>query len=394
MDTNALRNWAAANLRIGSWSPLGEPSMSATRSLSTGPVDLSGLRRWALKMSFGLKVRKTLYKKLSFYVRNIPMVDALRRIQARYEKRKAPQAKLLQVWVHAMADGQSFSQAIEGWIPSNELVLIRASERSGDLAMGLEQAVTASEAIARARGAMFKLIEPVLLSTALIGLAAMFRLKMVPQFEKMLPLSAWSGNAKIMYSVSNFIVKDWYWLLIVVALIIAAIVKTMPTWVGERRAFMDRHIMPWSIFRMYQGAAFMVAVGGLLRSMAMREVLVIVRANANPWLRHHMDIMLSRLRAGENNMGRVMNTGLLDDDLSGDLEDFADIDAATFNKVVRESGDEVLEDSVQKISALAARMKVMMMIMVALGIASMYGTVYLLMAQIGVAQQTTASMPK
>lgn len=385
MDIVGLRKKITGSLTRSS------ASSATSAARVEAPVPLGRFKRWLLRAQFGLSARKTLYKKMGFYIRaGTPITTAMRQIRARYQKNKDFRAEMLGVWIQSMAEGNGFTKAIEGWIPTNELVLIRAAERSGKIEEGMDRALVASEAIARARAALAALTEPTLLMGMLVAIVVMFRVKMVPLFIGLLPLSAWSGNAKLLYATGGVLIHHWFLILALAVALAVATVRSLPRWTGPWRARLDRWLIPWTIYRMYQGAAFMVAIGGLLQTLSMDEGLAVIRRMATPWMREHIDVMRAALRRGESNMGRVLTTGLIDDDLAGDLEDFATIGGAVFDRVVRESGDEILEQNVKKIGRMSATAKVIMLFLVAGAVAWIYATSYLLMTQAAGSQAMAA----
>jgi type II secretory pathway component PulF len=72
----------------------------------------------------------------------------------------------------------------------------------------------------------------------------------------------------------------------------------LPNWTGRARVFADR-IIPFSVYRMWNGAGFLVSLAGLLRSgMALSRALLIIEQSATPWLRQRVFSARGQVLAG------------------------------------------------------------------------------------------------
>ena len=92
----------------------------------------------------------------------------------------------------------------------------------------------------------------------------------------------------------------------------------------------DRCLMPWSLYRSYQGATTMIALSGLKRSgRGLRHALEGIVHEATPWLRQHLEEMILRLSMQGATVVQAMDTGLLDRDVMRNLRDYARADAET-----------------------------------------------------------------
>jgi type II secretory pathway component PulF len=68
----------------------------------------------------------------------------------------------------------------------------------------------------------------------------------------------------------------------------AALSYALPNWTGKTRILADL-CPPFSLYRMWNGAGFLIALAALLRSgMALSRALFIIEQSASPWLRQRV----------------------------------------------------------------------------------------------------------
>jgi len=106
---------------------------------------LEGFQRWLMRQTFsgmggvlGAGTRINIYETLEMLLSNqVKLSVALReiyRVESNDGKKKNEiRAIVLYECMTAMEDGKPLSHALERWIPDQELQLIRAGERSGDM---------------------------------------------------------------------------------------------------------------------------------------------------------------------------------------------------------------------------------------------------------------------
>src|ERR1700760_1757425 len=112
--------------------------------MSFGNFNFDDLERWFTKFQFrtGRKHRYRIYRKLEGMLR---MNEALSRSLDRLylnasemgKNPRRPPAVALREWFLKDRAGVTLSEAMEGWVPTGELYMIRAGEESGTMAKSL-----------------------------------------------------------------------------------------------------------------------------------------------------------------------------------------------------------------------------------------------------------------
>lgn len=330
-----------------------------------------------LHFRFGLKHRISLYERIAAFLEaGIPIIDTIQTIRARYVKNKDFKAQILEDWLTKMGTGMRFGDAIQSWIPSSEHMLIAAGERGDGLIAGLREATTLSNASANSKKAIFGGVAfPVALMFVLCGMMIGFQVQMVPIFSGLMPVDRWPGDAQTLYNVSYFIKSKLVFLLAVLVALSFLIGKTIGKWKGTTRKKIFDKIPPWSIYRSYQGSSFLVGLSSLLKAgVSLNDSLKMMHSNASPWLQDHLENMIGNLKKGGENHGESLDTGLLDDEIAGDVQDYSRL--GSFQDAIYILGSKSIVQGVEQIQANMAMVKQLMLGVVGGSVIWIYVTTY------------------
>lgn len=375
---------------------------------------MTKIERAFLKFRFGLKVRTSLYKRIAqFLAGKIPLVETMTRIRDRYQKEVSPvesiimrfkpdyrprgdfRAQIMSDWLEKMAQGMRPAQAMQDWIPTSEYTLISAGERGRGMAAGLREAATMSLANSRMKKTILaNSVQPIVLLGAVVAMLMMFQMKMVPIFVTFKKPELWPSSAHTLYSISYFVQHYLLFVIAVLAALTWIFFVTLPRWKGPRRATIDA-IPPWSVYRTQQASAFLLALSSLTAAgVTVYAAMQLLHRNGSPYFRWHLEKMMAMMSRGADNPGAAMNTGLLDKETAGEVEDYSQLGA--FKEAIREIGSRNLDESIERIEATMGVLKNIMLIFVAGVVMWIYGTTYMLMATLangaGGPSSTGASM--
>lgn len=331
------------------------------------------------KLTFTLKARVSLYERIeAFLVGGVDMVTTLRTIRDRYNGRRSTRnkAKILTAWIRAMERGGTFSDAIQPWVPSAEHMLISSGERGEGIISGLQEARVLSTATAKSKAAIYGgTIFPAVLFAMIIGMLIMFQVQMVPIFEGLLPVERWPDSAQTLNSLSAFMKNNLYLVLGGVAALGVLIGYTMPRWRGELRLKVFDKIPPWSIYRSYQASSFLISLSSLMRAgVANYDALRLMHRTASPWMQLHLEKMMTSMRHGGENQGKALNTGMIEADVAGDIEDYSRL--GSFQEAIYRIGQKSLEEGVRSIQIKMDVLKNVLLFCVAGAIVWIYLTSY------------------
>jgi len=337
---------------------------------------------FARRFNFGAKARIRLYERLErFTTRKKPIREALESIWARYHRKKDARRAVFRRLVEQMAGaGSSFSSAIAPYIPPAERLMLFAGEEGAKLPVGLQKARFVAEAVQKMRKALIsELRYPVLLVVFLAVMLVVIAYQLVPIMLQMAPLSKWPPVSMMLYYIATAVKVAGIWFVAFVFAAAVLIARTIDTWTGPMRRFADKYLPPWTIYRVYQGSTFLISIAALIEAgrpidVALKQITPI----SKPWLREHVVAMLQQLSAGVP-PGRAIDTGLLDDEVCGDIEDYGS--AGAFDQAIGAVGQDTISDSIERIALQAGVVRGVLMLMVAAGILLVYGGMFFLVLE-------------
>lgn len=301
------------------------------------------------KMQFGMGPRIKMYRRFtSFIKQGVPLFVVMEKFRDLYGKKKGdPRSIALDEWMKATKAGKPFSSAIQGWVPPSEAMLIESGESGGNLPDAFEQAINVTESQQRMKKAIIAgLAYPLITLLMLLGMIFMFSITVVPQLSEFIPPDEWPGASKGLYTMSQIVGNFGLYLLFGVIGLFVLIMKTLPKWTGNLRAKFDK-APPWSIYRSFQGAVFLVALAALMKTgTPLRSALSKLMSQSPPYVKEHLAKMVNNLANGRGN-GESLNTGFLSKEIADDVTLYGEV--ADFEAAMNSIGQEAIEDGVNGI---------------------------------------------
>ncbi len=335
------------------------------------------------KARFGLKKRISLYERLTAYLENgIDAVTSLKRIRKRYLASKDYRAGIIGDWLDTMEQGGKLSDALLEWVPPAEHMLISSGETGGGLNKGLREAVVVSVAASKMRAAIWAgAAYPLVLTIMLLGMLLMFRWEMVPVFETLLPVEAWTDSARLLNNIATFVEEHLTVVVLFFGVLFFCILKTLGAWRGEvRRKIFDK-LPPWSIYQTQQGASFLISLASLLQAnVSVFDALKLMHKTASNWMKEHLEMMMENMNLHGMPVGKALGTGLLDKETEGDVEDYGEL--GNFQDAIQKIGKDSVEVGVRSIEDKMSIVKNLMMFIVVGVLMWIYYSVFGLQTQI------------
>ena len=312
------------------------------------------------KFQFSAKKRNRLYRKLNRFLNNgVPMTRALdilwNHASDDGRKPKESQAVIIDHWRRQIAEGRKLGQAIKGWVPDSDRLVIEGGEAAGNLTVAIEKAMAINESAGKIKSTLIKgLSYPVMLVGAAIVLLILIVRQVVPAFDAVLPKDQWEGIGAQMAFVANLV--DNYLFLGVggIAALAALTVWSLPRWTGGLRTKFDR-LPPWSLYRLVLGSGFMLTVAGMIKAgIPLPTVLGMLGRDASPWYKQRLSLTLRWVNEGFNLGEALHKTGFNFPDKESvmDLRAYAGLNK--FDEALEKLGTEWLEESVEKIEMQTA----------------------------------------
>ena len=325
---------------------------------------------------FSLKSRRRLYQRLEKFVSRghalrIPLEGMFERFSRTGDSRRFIVRELLQ----GVLNGDKFSKVISPHVPAAERLMVAAGELSGRQQDGFRLASHVAQTKQTIKSAIISsLAYPVLLALMLCGLLALISIQTVPTMQDIQSdLTKWPAASLSLKAVADF-TTSWGWLVAVAAVIFAALIaRSMPRWIGPTRAFFDRWVPPYTLYREIQSSSFLIALAALTASGRPIEAsMQNIQSIGTRWLRSHVNRMLIRLSEGVP-PGRALDTGLLHAEVVGDIEDYGR--AGAFNTAIGALGEEAVIGAIARIESSAMVVRVALILFVSATVIWVWGAI-------------------
>jgi type II secretory pathway component PulF len=251
------------------------------------------------------KTRYRIYRKLEGMLRsNEALSRSLDRLYQNVTEMgkhsKRPAAIALREWFLKDRAGISLSKAMEGWVPTGELYLIRAGEESGALARTLAFIQLMGERGREMREAVSYAIGYPLFITLLVGFVIWtFSVNLIANMRANAPKNVLDSMGAVV-PFSDFVAAFGLWIIAFLILACIVISVTLPYWKGPLRTKFDMY-PPWSWYRVLQGSGFLMGLSALLGSQVpLKRSLEILEEQGNPWIRERIAAARQRVLRGHN----------------------------------------------------------------------------------------------
>lgn len=323
------------------------------------PSNTTILKLSQLMVLLNNEKRLKIYYKLAALLRNkFTLMDALDRIWMIESKDgqspEEPMAIAVAWWLKELEKGLSFSTAINGWAPVREKLMLSV----GDVSK-LEKALLNVIKVSEGSNKIIKpLINAVTYPLLMIGLSLLIivgvGVYMVPPLMEFAKNAQWTGSAKSLVALSNFVKVYWWTFPAVLFGIILVIYVSFANFTGPLRVSFDK-CPPWSLYRMFTGVSWLMSLAALVESgTPISKAMQSLRQNASPYLRERIDKALMFMKNGDNLGTSLKKSGthFPEDELIGDLEIYSELDG--FEDSLNAVASDYLNTSIENIQKQAS----------------------------------------
>ena len=309
--------------------------------------------------NFSNEARLKIFRKLASLMRNrFSLMDALDMLHDGItnggKNPNEPMAVALASWGKALQNGIPFSDALKGWAPDRERLMLSVGDVS-DLESALLNLIKVTEGTTKmVRPIRSAITYPSFLFMMAILIIYAIGAYMVPPMIDAAPGTKWVGTAKTLVDVSYWIKDNWVVAFTLFPVIMVIIYLTVGIWTGPIRAVFD-NAPPWSLYKVFIGITWLLALSALVKggvpvSIAMQSL----RRDSNPYLKERIDKTLSYIKNGDNLGQSLMKTGLNfpDKEIIADLKIYSELD--NFEEALEKLANDWLEESVYMIEQKAS----------------------------------------
>ncbi len=311
------------------------------------------------RVNMAAKDRLKVYKKLASLLRNrFSLMNALDvmydSITGEGKNPNEPMAIAIASWGKALQNGLSFSDALKGWAPSRERLMLSVGDMS-DLESALLNLIKVAEGTE-------KMLKPIigaitypsfllLMSVLVIYAIGAY---MVPPMEEAAPNAKWTGSAKDLVAVSHWIQENWLLAFSFFPTVFLTIYATIGIWTGPTRKAID-DMPPWSLYKMFMGITWLLSLSALIKGgVPISVALAALRKDSNRYLCERIDKAMDFIKNGDN-LGQALYKSKLnfpDKEIVADLKVYAELD--NFEEALDKLANDWLDASAEAVEAKAS----------------------------------------
>lgn len=333
----------------------------SAQNLARAMQKLSTIEVYYAKMICNLSggVRLKLYRKIASLMSNrFSLMNALDMLHATItndgKNPGEPMAIAIASWANALQNGQPFSEALRGWAPDRERLMLSVGDVS-DLESAIRNLIRVTEGTT-------KMIRPIksaisypafllmMVTVIIYGIGAY----MVPPMLEAAPNAQWTGLAKSLADLSAWIIVYWPIAFSIVPVCGIIIYSTIGIWTGSIRAVVD-NCPPWSLYKVFVGITWLLALSALVKGgTPVSNALRALRKDSTRYLKERIDKTLVFINNGDNLGQALSKTGLNfpDPEIIGDLKIYSEMD--NFEEALEKMANDWLDESAFLIEQKAA----------------------------------------
>lgn len=348
----------------------------STNSLNKAIRKLNKIEEYYARMicNFSNDARLKLYRKIASLMRNrFSLMSALDMLHDSItdggKNPGEPFAIAIACWGRALNNGLTFSDALKGWAPDRERLMLSVGDVS-DLEGALMNLIRVTEGTTKMiRPIIGAITYPAFLFMMAVLIIYGIGVYMVPPMLEAAPGTRWTGLARDLVDLSDWIQKNWLFAFSILPIIMIIIYSTIGIWTGSIRAMID-NIPPYSLYKVFVGISWLLALSALVKggtpvSAAMRAL----RRDSSRYLKERIDKTLVFINNGDN-LGTALKKTKLnfpDREIIADLKIYSELD--NFEEALESLANEWLEESVYLIEQKAALLNMAAILTVAAVIA-------------------------
>lgn len=301
--------------------------------------------------NFSNKGRLKVYRKLAALLRNrFSLMNSLDMIYNGLSEEGShpnePMAIAVSSWGRALQEGHPFSEALKGWAPNRERLMLSVGDVS-DLESALMNLIKVSEGSTRMiRPIVSAIAYPSFLMMMSVLILYAIGVYMVPPMLSAAPGTVWTGTARTLVDLSEWIQKNWLIAFSVLPVLGLIIYATIGWWSGGLRVKFDR-FPPWSLYKIFTGITWLLALSALVKGgVPVSIALTSLRKDSSRYLRDRIDGALFHIKNGDN-LGQALSKAqqeFPDKQIISDLKVYSELD--NFEEALDKLANEWLEDSV------------------------------------------------
>jgi len=282
--------------------------------------------------------------------------------------------------------GVGFADGAEGWIPKEELILIKVTQE-GRISDGFRQAARVSEVRAKLRSTVYSgLLYPCLMLFGGGAAVAILPGQALGVMEKMMPVERWPPISRGVHYFSEWIGTWGIPTVFMLFALLGLSVWAAPRWTGATRKAMEWFPI-FALYRRFSAPEILSAWLALMQAGVQRvKALAQIEEGLPPYLARHLQEIRARLYRGEA-IEAAFDTGLLSPETLDDLRIYERVGN------ISDHAEKLAEQDIDRgLQQLSAAMKILGgVILTAIGLSAVW--VYAGIARVGMILQSLQFSP-
>lgn len=275
-----------------------------------------------------------------------------------------PMAVAVANWARALQNGLPFSEALRGWAPDRERLMLSVGDVA-DLESAIRNLIRVTEGTTKMiRPIIGAISYPLFLVMMVVLIIYGIGVYMVPPMIEAAPGVRWTGMAKNLADLSDWIAVYWPIAFAFVPCLSILIYATIGLWTGPIRAYFDR-FPPWSLYKIFTGITWLLALSALVKGgTPVSSALRALRKDSSRYLKERIDKTLVYINNGDN-LGQALSKTKLefpDIEIIGDLKIYSEMD--NFEEALEKLANDWLEESTYVIEQKASILNMVALLMV------------------------------
>ena len=349
-----------------------EERRSKSGSMAKAMKQLNAIEVYYARMicNFSNQTRLKIYRKIASLMRNrFSLMNALDMLHDGAsnggKNPDEPMAIAIASWAKALQNGLPFSDALKGWAPDRERLMLSVGDVS-DMESALLNLIRVTEGSTKMiRPIVGAIVYPSFLFMLSVLIIYAIGVYMVPPMLEAAPNVRWRGTAATLVDLSYWIKENWEIAFSVLPVLGLIIYFTIGIWTGRLRAMFD-NLPPWSLYKVFTGISWLLALSALVKSgTPVSTSMRALRRDSTAYLKERIDKTLVFINNGDNLGEALSKTGLEfpDVEIINDLKIYSELD--NFEEALENLANEWLEESVYLIEQKASILNMVAILTVA-----------------------------
>lgn len=279
-------------------------------------------RRWYARSTFD-KARRVVYEGIlgiednSASSRKPTWAEVFGGWATRTQTRNSALSKIYSDIQKRLQNGYSLSAALAPYLPLEDYMVIDAGEASNRLKSTFESLLKNFEASKEIKSAVRgAYMSPFGAMVGFVFISIYSGFWLWPDMLAAIPEKYWPGWALVMVNFQIYLASNLS-LLLVLAALYGLYRWSLPRWTGRLRGYADRWLPFYSAYRDNIAAMFLIVLSGLLRAGKTidQSMQHIGTKSGSRYMRWHTRTMQRRLTLFPGDPGRMLNTGLINEEI-------------------------------------------------------------------------------